>query len=131
VNNYVEITRRDDDRMLVWGWASVAETADGAPIKDAHGSIIKPDVLQNAAHNFVLDFRQAGDMHKVTQGIGQLVECVVTTRETQKAMGLSEGALPVGMWVGFKINSPSVWAMIKAKKYKAFSIGGYGRTVDI
>lgn len=124
---HVRIEKSDEDQRLVWGWASIVENADGSEVVDLHGASISPEVLQKAAHVFVMHYREAGDMHATTSGIGRLVECVVTTRETQKAWGLPEGALPVGMWVGFKIESPAVWEMIKSGKYGAFSIGGWGR----
>ena len=43
-----------------------------------------------------------------------------------KAMGIEEGILPYGWWVGFKITDKDAWEGIKSGKYQMFSIEGKG-----
>lgn len=119
----VEISKVDDSQHLVFGWLSVANDESGNTIIDSHGDIITPDELEQAAYDFVLNSRQAGEMHDVI-GVGQLVESMVFTEEKQEALGIPPGILPVGWWVGFYIDDPDVWAKIQSGEYAAFSIGG-------
>jgi len=57
-------------------------------------------------------------------GIGKLVESMIFTIEKQEALGIPEGVLPIGWWVGFKISDAETWSDIKSGKLNAFSIGG-------
>ena len=41
-----------------------------------------------------------------------------------KAMGIPEGILPVGWWIGFKVTDPEVWEKVKDGTYSMFSIEG-------
>lgn len=112
-----------EDERLVFGWANVALSVDGRPIVDAHKDIIDPDVLEKAAYDYVLRFRDAGQMHS-GGSVGRLVESFMVTPDKLVAMGLAPDAVPVGLWVGFKIDDPEVWAKVKSGEYPDFSIQG-------
>ncbi len=124
-NRECKIEKIDEDQNLVFGWAYVAEDRDGNVAFDHSGEFVT-DIkgLEKAQYEFVLTKRVAGEMHQ--EEVGRLVESFVSTREKQKAMGLPEGALPVGIWFGAKV-SPEVFAKVKDGTYKAFSIGGRAR----
>jgi len=51
---------------------------------------------------------------------------MVTPEKLQK-MGLPEGSLPIGWWVGYKISDQDVWEGVKKGKYTQFSVHGKGR----
>ena len=125
-----EITKIGDEQ-LVFGWLSVAINKQGEVIEDSQGDIIPPDELEKAAYDFVLFSRQAGDMHKRIEGIGEMVESMVFTVEKQQALGIPEGHLPIGWWVGFHITDTDVWKRIKSGELSAFSIGGKGQREEI
>ena len=55
---------------------------------------------------------------------GKLVESCVLTAEKQKAMGIPEGTLPIGWWVGFKITDDDAWQRVKNGTYRMFSVEG-------
>lgn len=112
-----------EDQRLVFGWANVALAADGSQILDSHQDMIDPDVLEKAAYDYVLRFRDAGQMHS-GGSVGRLVECFMVTPEKLAAMGLAPDALPIAMWVGFKIDDPDVWDKVKKGEYPMFSIQG-------
>lgn len=122
----VNIAKMDDDQQLVFGWLSVSQDEQGRLVVDHQGDIIEPDELERMAYDFVLEARRAGEMHKRWEGVGRLVESMVFTRDKQEALGIPPGILPVGWWVGFKIDDPDVWAKVKSGEYRAFSIGGTG-----
>jgi hypothetical protein len=117
----VPITKTDEDQRLVFGWASVIEE-DGEPVIDQQGDIISERELENAFYGFAKDARIAGEMHERT-GVGDLVECVVFTRDKQEALGIDLGK--VGAWVGFRLDA-DVFAKVKSGDYRSFSIGGRG-----
>lgn len=58
----VEITKRDDELRVVWGWASIIEKG-GTPVVDAQGDVISEGELVNAAHEFTKSSRVGGFMH--------------------------------------------------------------------
>jgi cation transport regulator ChaB len=120
-----EIMKSDEDQRLVFGWASVVTDLDGNAVSDYQGDIIRPEELEKAAYAFVHDVRKAGEMHQRTEGVGQLVESVVLTKEKQAAIGIPEGSVPEGWWVGFKL-AQDVFDKVKSGEYKMFSIGGSG-----
>ncbi|MDO4281345.1 MAG: XkdF-like putative serine protease domain-containing protein [Peptococcaceae bacterium] len=121
----VEIFKTDDDRRLVFGWASVALTEDGEPIEDLQKDVIDPDDLEEAAYEYVLHFRDTGEEHQPgLRKKGKLVESCVFTAEKQRAMGLEPDSLPVGWWIGFKIDDEDTWQRVKDGTYQMFSIEG-------
>jgi 2'-5' RNA ligase len=116
------ISKVDKDRQLVFGWVTIAEE-DGKPLVDLQGDVISEDEMERMAYQYVLDCREAGEMHERV-GIGKLVESMVFTREKQQALGIDLGH--VAWWCGFHISDPEVWKKVKDGTYKAFSIHGKG-----
>jgi hypothetical protein len=118
----VPIKKIDEDQRLVFGWASVVEDEHGNSVVDSQGDVIPVAELEQAAYEFVLRYRQAGEMHeRAGSDVGDLVESVVLTKAKREAMGLPPG--PTGWFVGFKL-APDVFAKVKSGEYQDFSIGG-------
>ena len=124
------IQKSNDDKMLAFGWASVAIRLDGEQIEDWQGDIIDPEDLETAAYEFVRLYREGGEMHE-RGGVAELVESVVFTEEKQRAMGIPEGTLPVGWWIGFQVLDPDVWEKVKDGTYTMFSIEGTGERIPV
>ena len=121
----ITIFKADDDQHLVFGWASVAITVDGQELEDRQHDVLDPEELEEAAYEYVLNFRDAGEEHLPGyRKKGKLVESCVFTKDKQKAMGIPEGILPVAWWIGFKIDDDDTWRRIKDGTYKMFSIEG-------
>ena len=119
------IFKTNDDKRLVFGWASVSITVDGEQLEDRQQDIIDPEDLEEAAYEYVLNFRDTGELHNPNlRKKGKLVESCVFTAEKQKAMGIPEGIVPIGWWIGFKIEDDSAWEKVKNGTYKMFSIEG-------
>jgi hypothetical protein len=115
--------KSDDGKRLVFGWASIAARVDGEIIEDFQEDIIEIDVLEKAAYDFTADFGTAGEMHE-RGGVGRLIESAVFTKEKAAAMGIPDGVMPEGWWVGFRIDDEKVWRKIKDGTYSMFSIEG-------
>ena len=119
------ICKADEDKRLVFGWASISMTVDGELLEDRQKDLIDPEDLEEAAYEYVLNFRDTGEEHISTmRKKGKLVESCVFTAEKQKAIGIPEGILPIGWWIGFKIEDDAAWERVKNGTYKMFSIEG-------
>lgn len=130
-NNYT-IYKTDDDKRLVFGWASVSIKVDGEQIEDRQQDMIDPEDLEEAAYEYVLNFRDTGEEHIPTmRKKGKLVESCVFTAEKQKAMGIPEGILPIAWWIGFKIEDDEAWEKVKNGTYKMFSIEGKAKRIPV
>lgn len=124
-NENISIFKTDDEKRLVFGWASISLTVDGEQLEDRQKDMIDPEDLEEAAYEYVLNFRDTGEEHIPTmRKKGRLVESCVFTKEKQKAMGIPEGILPVGWWIGFKIEDDAAWERVKNGTYRMFSIEG-------
>lgn len=118
---------KSDDKQLVFGWGSIAINVDGEQLVDRQGDMIDPEDLETAAYEYVLEFRATGEEHIPTmRNKGRLVESCVFTEEKQKALGIPQGTVPVGWWVGFKIDDKDAWERIKNGTYNMFSVEGAG-----
>lgn len=126
------IEKTDGDKRLVFGWANIAITADGEQVVDHQNDVIDPEDLEEAAYEYVLEFRDTGEEHIPSmRKKGSLVESVVFTKEKMKAMGIPEGIVPEGWWVGFKIHDDTAWEKVKDGTYKMFSIEGKAMRVEM
>ena len=126
------VYKTDDDKRLVFGWASIAVTAEGEQLEDRQHDIIDPEDLEEAVYEYVLNFRDAGEEHvESLRKKGRLVESCVFTEDKQEAMGLPAGILPVGWWIGFKIDDDGAWEKVKNGTYRMFSIEGTAERVPV
>ncbi len=118
-----DVRKADEDRQEVFGWGSIANLPDGSVYKDHQGDIIDPDTLEKAVYDYVLLSRSGGEMHE-RGGVAILIESVVFTTEKMQAMGIPEGILPYGWWIGLKVTDADVWEKVKNGTYRMFSIEG-------
>lgn len=125
-----KIMKSDDEKMLAFGWASVSMRIGGEVIEDWQSDIVEPEELEKAAYDYVLLYREGGEMHE-RGGTAVLVESVVFTEEKMKAMGIPDGTLPIGWWIGFKVTDSDVWEKVKDGTYPMFSIEGEAERVEV
>ena len=125
-----KIQKSSDDKMLAFGWASVAIRSNGEQIEDWQEDILDPEDLEEAAYKFVELYREGGEMHE-RGGAAVLVESIVFTEEKMKALGIPEGTLPIGWWIGFKVLDEDVWEKVKDGTYPMFSIEGEATRVEV
>ncbi len=125
------ISKTDDDRQLAFGWAYTA-SIDGALVVDHSGDFIDKaalPALEAAAYVYVLESREADEMHETFENVAKLVESIVLTPEKAEMMGIVTKR--TGWWCGFKVQDPDVWAKVKDGTYSAFSIRGTGKREEV
>lgn len=121
-------TKADDDKQIIYGWASVIKQ-DGKMVVDLQGDMIDEPELVKAAHEYITNARVAKMMHNGSQ-IGEVVESIVFTDDLQKALGIDLGKS--GWFIGMKINDANIWKnQVKTGKMLAFSVGGSGQRVAV
>ena len=120
-----KISKANEDKKQVFGWANIAVTKEGTPIQDLQNDMVEPEELEKAAYEHVLSFRSTGERHDPNlRQKGRLIESIVFTKEKLEAMNIPEGTLPYGWWVGYQIDDDKTWAKIKKGEYQMFSIEG-------
>jgi hypothetical protein len=130
VKSTFKVTKANDDKMMAFGWASVAIDVEGNQVIDWQEDMLDPEVLEEAAYSFVRFYREGWEMHE-RGGVATLIESVVFTEEKQKAMGIPAGTLPVGWWIGFLVTDQDVWEKVKDGTYSMFSIEGTAERVEV
>lgn len=126
------IFKTDDDKRLVFGWASVSISVDGEQLEDRQQDMIDPEDLEEAVYEYVLNFRDAGEEHIPSmRKKGKLVESCVLTEEKQRAMGIPAGTVPIAWWIGFKVEDDDAWERVKNGTYRMFSIEGKAKRVPV
>lgn len=121
------IVKVDDEKKLVFGWASIIKDESGKILLDRQDDFIdSEEELEKAAYDYVLRSRDGGEMH-VRRGVAKMVESVVFTEEKQRALGIPVGSMPTGWWIGFKVNDSRVWEQVKKGEYSGFSVHGTGK----
>ena len=128
-----EISKVDGDKRQVFGWCSLSEV-DGEPVVDLQGDYVPIDAIESSAYKYVLTSRKGGDMHErdgeVPLHTSDLIESFVVTPDKLEKMGLPGDSLPLGWWVGFKVNDDKQWDMVKKNERTGFSIHGKGSRVE-
>lgn len=125
----VKIAATDEDRRLVFGWASVAVDKAGNVVEDSQGDVLDPGDLETAAYQFVSDFGDANAMH-AGPDVDRVVESIYVDPAKLAKMGLDPSGAPhSGWWVGFRVDDQAAWDGVKSGKYGAFSIEGAGQRI--
>ena len=118
----VRVIKMDEERRIVWGWASVS-TVDGKPYFDVYGDHIPIGVLADASTEFMRNSRQGKQMHDGGR-VSDVVHSLPLTDELKKALGIESRY--EGWIVGVYVENDETWQKIKSGEYPAFSIGGEG-----
>ena len=118
-------------QQLVFGYANVTIQEDGTVPFDWQGDMIETSELETAAYTYVLNNGFLNQEHISGTDCGFLVESFMITKEKLAAMGIPEGYVPEGWWVGFYIPDPEVYAKVLDGTYNMFSIEGKATRVPV
>lgn len=125
----VEFSKFDEDKHLVFGWASVVKK-NGEDVVDLQGDYIHIDDVEKSAYDYVLTSRKGGHQHRrdgdAPVHVSDMVESFVVTPEKIEKMGLPEDT-PLGWWTGFKVHDEDTWQRVKKGELTGFSVHGRGK----
>lgn len=121
------IFKTDDERRIVFGWASVI-SENGEPVTDLQGDQIEPAELLDATTKFMADVRLAKAMHDGA-GIGEVLHSFPLLADIAKSLGIETQR--EGWLVGVKVHDDAVWQRVKSGELGAFSIGARAMRVPI
>lgn len=124
------VTKAKPDERLVFGWANIALLRDGSIPLDWQGDIVPLEVLEKAAYEYVQFYGQTGEQHQ-GEAFGKVVESMVFTPEKMACLGIPEGTVHYGWWIGFHIPDQEIFNKIKDGTYKMFSIQGKTKRIEI
>lgn len=137
-----QIVKLIPEQFLIFGYANVSiakstsVASGGEQFFDLQSDSVPPDELEKGAYDYVLEAREADEMHK--GGVkGMLVESMVftpdklqrfatdpTTGEVNKTdLMVLERLFPSRWWVGFKVD-PDAFEKVKKGEYRMLSIAG-------
>lgn len=123
----VHVLKADDDRRMVYGWASVI-TKNGEVVVDTQGDSIEPQELEKATTAFMSDVRKAQEMHN--PGVkGMVVHSFPMIADIAKSLGIE--CDQEGWIVGVQVSDEVTWQKVKSGELRAFSIGGAGRREEV
>lgn len=137
-----QIAKIDKAQCLVFGFANVSISratglgVGGEQFYDLQNDSVPPEELEKSAYGYVLEAREADEMHE-GDAVGHIVESIVFTPDklekfaTDPATGeVNKGDLevlkrlfPCRWWVGYKL-SESSFAKVESGEFRMFSIAG-------
>lgn len=124
--------KADDEKKQAFGWASVAKDKNGNVITDRQGDVIDIKELEGPVYDYVLNFGDAGEVHDpALRKKAKAIESVVFTKEKMQAMGIPDGVVPEGWWLGVQVLDDGTWERVKSGAYNMFSIEGKARRVPV
>lgn len=125
-----DIKKSDEDKRLAFGWASIANFEDGSVLTDLDDDVIDIETLEKAAYKYVRLYRNGGELHE-RSAVAELVESMVFTKDKTQTLGIPDGILPEGWWVGFFVTDEDVWEKVKSGEYAMFSIEGKAQRIEL
>jgi hypothetical protein len=124
---------KDDENHLLFGWAYVAIDKDGTQVYDHSKEFVKEENfgdLEMATYFFNIAFRESDIRHDCVAK-GTLIESMVFSKEKMAKMGIPEGILPQGVWLGFYFPDDNDWNTIKSMEHPMFSIYGEAEKEEV
>ncbi|AKU43428.1 hypothetical protein CPT_Sansa24 [Caulobacter phage Sansa] len=125
--NEGRMIRKDKSLQTVYGFASVAVTADGDTVTDWHGHEITTDAQRDLLWGLVKGQRQGNIDHDEDDMSGELVEGIVFTKELWQALEPYTGQ--EGLFIG--MHFPKAEDYDKTADKGMFSIGCRGTVEEI
>lgn len=123
----MRIAKSDDARQIVFGWAMIAKTKDGKYVVDSDDQWCEPEDVETAAYDFVLGAANgpvSGEDHDGGEPDAFLIESIAFTPEKLAAMGIDDGAVDLGHWIGLYVPDADAYARIKSGEKAMLSVEG-------
>lgn len=116
VSGQFRICKRDNGKHRVFGYAIASTDEEGNVSLQGH--TVSAMDFELAIYEFIRNLPVNKSDHPAS-----VIESCVFTKEKQQAIGIPPGILPsLAYWIGFEINNPAIWEMIKASDFPVFTI---------
>lgn len=116
---YVALSMKNVEKRIVMGEVLIPDEVD------QQDEIYDADVIENAAHGWMINSQKRGIQHTETGGAVNEKVSLVESYIAPVEFELNGRVIKQGTWiVGYKINDDDLWEDVKAGKYTGFSIGG-------
>ena len=126
------IKKSNNEKKQAFGWASVTKDKNGSEITDRQGDVIDINDLEEPVYEYVLNFGDSGERHDpALRKKAKVIESVVFTKEKTEVMGIPEGVLPEGWWLGVQVLDSETWEKVRKGEYNMFSIEGVAKREPI
>ncbi len=111
------------EQRIVYGIVLEPETTD------SQGDIYSADVIEKAAHGFMADYQNLGEMHKALVNDGaEVVESYLAPVD----MSINGTAIKAGTWLmGIRVKSDQLWKKVKSGELTGLSIGGFAERLPV
>jgi hypothetical protein len=117
---YGEVTKKDDDQRIVYGFASVV-SKNGELVVDRQGDVISAEMIEKAASEFMLGARTGLTMHK-GDPTTTIIHSLPLTKQVKEAFQIET---PYEGWIiAVKVHDEKTWEEVKEGRFTGFSIGG-------
>ena len=126
-----QVAKSDQARQQVFGWANISLRKDGRQVTDLQHHEIDPDDLEDSAYQFVVDQGMGGTDHDGQEPGGVLIESMFFSAAKQAALGIPEGTLPVGWWLGFHFPDRAVFDSVVKGERTMFSVEGWAVAEEV
>lgn len=119
----MKILKRDGDRQIVTGAVLVPDEPD------LQGDILDAREIEDAAHNYLRDYRAIGLQHaRKINDRASVIESWIAPSDVR----IGGETVKAGSWIlSVKIDDPELWSLVKSGALRGFSIGGYARREPI
>jgi len=112
-----EVVKRDDEKRLVYGVVLVPDE------EDSQGDICPPEVIERAAHGYLMKSRSVAEQHKELAN-AHVVESFIAPADLK----YDGKQVRKGSWIiAVKIADDRLWKAVKDGEYSGFSIGGIAK----
>jgi hypothetical protein len=126
------VIKSEDERRYTLNVIYPADKADIATALDGHRDFASKAVVEDAAWNYMRNYRQVGTYHTaftgegIPDGAAEVVESYIYRGPdwTIKAADGSEVVVKAGDWLGGFVWAPDAWADIKAGRIGGVSVEG-------
>ena len=131
-----KVQKVEQDQHEVYGWLYVTNHPDGTQVVDRSGEFIRTETLERAVTKYMLEQRVGGSVHMRNEDgsvfqAGRIIASMVFTKRMCGALGIPDGVLPQGWFVGYKIDHEPTWEAIKSGTLTCFSIGGRAQRREV
>jgi hypothetical protein len=117
------VEKREADHRI-FGWAVLSQKRDGSDLIDLQGDHVALPDLEAAVYEAMADGLNGGEMHQGDAG-ARIIESMVWTPEKAARLGIPDGVLPTGWWIGQQV-SDATFRKVAVGDRLWFSIEGVG-----